>query len=258
MTVRTPTQTPTSRRARREAQRRANRAVTPPERGRSPILWITIGAVAIGVVLLAVLVLMNRPAAEIALTPPSEATAVELADGRAMGAADAPATLHIWADFQCPGCGLLATSAEARLIREVVPDGQLRIEFHDYAFLGEESTQAAIAARAAGRQDAFWPYHDWLFANQRGENRGAFRPEVLEEIARRLGLDVERFRADMADAALADEVRAETAAGTDVPVTATPTLVIGEKVFTGVPAWDELKAAIDAEIARASGGPSTP
>jgi len=219
-------------------------------------VWITVAAIAVGIVFLGLLVLANRSSDTMALTPPSDPTPTAQAAGRSVGSADAPATLDVWADFQCPSCGLFSTTTEARLNREYVADGRLRIVFHDFAFIGDESLDAAVAARAAGAQGQFWPYHDWLFANQAGENKGGFRREVLVAIAKELGLDVPTFEQALDDSTLADDVRTETASGSAVPVTATPTLVIGDQSFTGVPSWETLAAAIEAEIAK--GGPATP
>ena len=259
MSDRSPSTTTTTRRARREAERRAART-TPAKRsaGRSPVVWITVAAIVAGVIFLAVLIVANQPSDSLGLTPPSDPTPTEQADGRSVGATDAPATLEVWADFQCPSCGVFSRSAEARLIREYVSDGRLRIVFKDFAFIGDESTEAAVAARAAQAQGQFWPYHDWLFANQDGENKGGFRREVLVGIAKEIGLDVPAFEAALDDSALAEDVRTETASASAVPVSATPTLVIGDQVFTGVPAWDTLAAAVEAEIAKGSGASATP
>jgi protein-disulfide isomerase len=209
-------------------------------------------------VLIGLLIFANRPSDGLALRPPSDPTPIELADGRAIGREDAPATMEVWADFQCPSCGIFSRSTEPRLIRDYVAPGRLRIVFRDFAFIGNESTAAAIAARAAESQGKFWPYHDWLFANQSGENKGAFRREILIAIASEIGLDVSAFEADLDDVSLADAVRAETATGSRIPVSVTPTLIIGDQVIKGVPAWEDLSAAVDAEIARSSGGQTAP
>ena len=246
--------TNTTRRARREAERRAGR--TAPAKGsdgRSPIFWITAAALVVGLVFVIALFFANQPADTLVLTPPSDPTPTELADGRALGSADAPATLDVWADFQCPSCAIFSRAAEARIIREYVATNKLRIVFHDFAFIGDESRQAAIAARAAEAQGKFWPYHDWLFANQDGENLGGFRREVLVGIARRVGLDVGAFEAALGDSTLADAVTTETASGAKASVRSTPTLIIDGQVIRGVPAWDDLSAAIEAAIAKAGG-----
>ena len=248
-----------SRRARREAERRGGKsAALPIRRGLSPIAWLTSVAVLLGLAVVAVLVLVNRPAEALALLPPGDPTPVELADGRALGRSDAPATLDVYEDYQCPGCATYSNAMEPRLIREYVAAGRLRIVFRDYAFLGQESLDAAAAARAAGEQGAFWTYHDWLFANQAGENRGAFRREVLVEIARRVGLDVARFERDLDDPATAAAVAAERDAAASVPVNSTPTLVLNGQVIEGGLAWETLAVAIDAATAPAPSASPAP
>jgi protein-disulfide isomerase len=56
---------------------------------------------------------------------------------------------------------------------------------------------AALAALAANGQGKFWEYHDKLFANQAALNDTKF-----QEFAAQLGLDMEKFKRDMASPAL--------------------------------------------------------
>ena len=74
-------------------------------------------------------------------------------------------------------------------MEEYVEDGTLRIEWHDFPYLGQESLTAAVAARAAQDQGMFWEYHDLLYRNQ----AGGFSLEKLIGLAGEAGLDVERF-----------------------------------------------------------------
>ena len=53
---------------------------------------------------------------------------------------------------------------------------------------------AAVAASLAADQDLFWPYHDYLFANLRGENVGSYDLDRLQEIGEAVGLDMDQFR----------------------------------------------------------------
>jgi protein-disulfide isomerase len=210
------------------------------------LLWLTGGALLVGVALVAILIMLNQPKSSgLTLIPPGDPTPASIVDGRSLGPATAPVTLDAYEDFQCPSCGLYSRGMEPRLITDYVLGGRLRIVFHDFAFIGQESQDAAAAARAAGLQGAFWPYHDWLFANQNGENKGGFRREVLVEIARRVGLDVARFERDLDDPATATAVRAETATGDSVPVNGTPTLVVNGKVVQALD-WATIAAAVDA------------
>ncbi len=101
-------------------------------------------------------------------------------------------TLEVWTDFQCPICGQFARTVEPALVSTYVTPGTLRIVHHDAAFQGaksssayDESVEAAAGARCAADQGAYWPFQDWVFANQNGENKGAFAAPRLTAIATR-------------------------------------------------------------------------
>ena len=151
---------------------------------------------------------------------PDGPTPGDLADGRTLGKADAPVTLEVWSDYQCPACEQFAELVEPVLVRTYVTTGTLRIVDHDAAFQGATGSRfattnrskPAAGARCAADQDAYWPFHDWLFANQVGENQGAFRDERLRAIATAAGLDVVAWDACRATGEQQAAVRAETKA----------------------------------------------
>ena len=147
-------------------------------------------------------------------TPVSAMPDKALWDGRALGPADAKVTIEVFEDFQCPACGIFTQQTQPSLIRDFVADGKVRFIFKDMAFLDNgdpagESHRAAIAARCAGRQDLFWPYHEYLYANQKGENEGHFSESFLLAVATKVGADPEQFAACTKDPAVLDEVIAE-------------------------------------------------
>src|SRR5581483_1346412 len=77
-------------------------------------------------------------------------------DPLALGRSDAPVVISEWGDFQCPYCRAYTLNTEPSLVRQYVDSGRVRMEWHDFAYLGPESELAARAARAAGRQGRFW------------------------------------------------------------------------------------------------------
>ena len=79
-------------------------------------------------------------------------------DGRTLGSPTAPVSLEIWADFQCPACGNFTRTIEPVVIDRYVETGKVKLTFHDYAFIGDESLDAAAAARCAAQQGRFWEY----------------------------------------------------------------------------------------------------
>ena len=87
---------------------------------------------------------------------------------------------------------------------------------------------AAEAAEAAARQDRFWDLHDLLFRNQRH-----LEPADLRRYAERLGLDLERFEADLADPATKARVERDVASGYQSGVDGTPSLFIDGARYRG-------------------------
>ena len=196
----------------------------------------------------------------VGLHSPIGSVPADLADGRILGKADAPVTLEVWSDYQCPVCGQFADIVEPNLIRTYVATGTLRIIDHDAAFQGQrssssydESVESAAGARCAADQNLYWPFHDWLFANQVGENQGAFRDERIRAMATGAGLDVAAWDACRATGEQQAAVRAETKQALAQGVNATPTLHIAGQVIVGLRSADELGTIIDAAIASPSG-----
>ena len=169
-----------------------------------------------------------------ALTPPASPVAESIPrQGATLGAASAPVSVDVWEDYQCPYCRIWSTQLEPQVITDFVATGAARYQFHDFAFLGsghtpDESLNAAVAASCAGDQGKFWPYHDWLYANQNpsGENGGWFSRARLDAIAQQVGLVQATFDTCLADPAKASAVLAERTAGIALGVNATPTIFV--------------------------------
>ncbi len=188
-------------------------------------------------------------------------------DGTTMGKADAPVTLTVYSDFQCPSCDLFATQTEPRLRSTYVQQGTLKIVYHDAAFQGQkssspwdESVEAAAGARCAGEQALFWEFHDWLFTNQKGENQGGFSQDRLNQIAQKVpGLDFAKWTTCMNSGTQQTIVKQQTQETVALKIDSTPTLDInGTRILGAVP-YDQIASAIDAAAASAkpSGSPAS-
>ncbi len=173
-------------------------------------------------------------------------------DGASVGVASAPLTIEIWADFQCPYCGLMTHGVEPSILREYAATGQALVRYRDFAFLGQESIDAAIAARCAGREGLFWRLHDLLFASQQGENQGAFARDRLTALGKFAGVTEPSFTNCLDDATVASDVAAETEQGRSYGIASTPTLRISGPGPTQLIKGLANPDAIGEAIARAS------
>ncbi len=131
-------------------------------------------------------------------------------------------------------------------MQKYVEDGTLKIEWRDFPYLGEESMNAALAARAAQEQGKFWEYHDLLYENQ--SSSGAFSEENLVALAREAGLDVEEFEASLASGEHRDEVMETFTEGQRNGITGTPTFVVNGQTLVGAQPVRVFEQAIEGAL----------
>ncbi len=145
------------------------------------------------------------------------------------GNTDASHTLTVYADFQCPAC-----ATEFDLISRAWPQirDKTRLVFRHYPLdVHRHSFLAARYTEAAARQDAFWPMHDTLFANQGIWSNVEDVTALFDGYATDLGLDVMRLKQDVEDPAIRTKVLADQRGGTSAGVRSTPTLFVDGRML---------------------------
>jgi protein-disulfide isomerase len=216
------------------------------------MLLVSAAALAVAAVVIGLAMANLRPASvePTSLTRPGSALPAALLDGPAIGSTDAPVTLEVVSDYQCPVCGRFAREYLARLVTEFVAPGTLRIVERPIAFLGigdpDESLDAAVGVTCAGRQDRYWEYHDYLMWNQDGENEGAYVPERLAAMADAVGVDRAAWDACVADPTVAAGIRSATSQAAAAGINSTPTFLVNGQVIVGLVPYDQLAAQIRA------------
>ncbi|MEV7227365.1 thioredoxin domain-containing protein [Polymorphospora sp. NPDC051019] len=163
-------------------------------------------------------------------------------------AADGRVTVVEFLDFECPSCAAVYPAVE-QLRAEY--DGRIDYVVRNYPLpMHANAMNAALAVEAAARQDAFEGMYQKLFETQRTwGNQSQDQAATFEGYARELGLDVDRYRADVADPATAARVDTDREDGSAAGVTGTPTFFVNGERFDGQPTYAGLKAAVDAALA---------
>ena len=169
--------------------------------------------------------------------------------GKVLGSETAKVTLTAWEDFQCPFCKQANDNALAQVIKDYVQPGLVKVEYRHYAFLGDESVDAAAASECAAEQHLFWEYHDALFAAQKGENKGAFSTSNLEKLAGQVGLDPEDFKSCLSGGRYESEIKAERKSGDQLNIDSTPVFFVNGTRIEGAQPYSVFKAAIDKALA---------
>jgi protein-disulfide isomerase len=167
---------------------------------------------------------------KIAGEPPpilEDAVKISLAGDPVKGPDKARVTLVEFSDFQCPFCTRAVGITND--IMKMFPNDvkfvfkQFPLDTHSEAEFGAE---AALAAQAQGK---FWEMHDRLYAGFPDISRNR-----VMGYAKQIGLDVNRFTADLDSHKFAARVHAEENEGINAGVSGTPTFYINGRKYNGV------------------------
>jgi len=165
-----------------------------------------------------------------------------------LGPKGAKVVLIEFGDFQCPACK--ATEGALRQVREEYKD-KIKFVFKHFPLPSHNHAMiTARAAEAAGVQGKFWEMHDLIYDNQENWSVQANSKDLLIGYAKKLGLDVEKFKKDLESDKINEIINTDKSDGLDVEVSATPTFFLnGEKIVGGL-SFSEFKKKIEQMLAK--------
>ena len=167
--------------------------------------------------------------------------------GRILGDSAAPIWVIMASDFQCPYCKQWEDANYAKVVKDYVKTGRVRLAFLNMPLsMHRNALPASEAAMCASVQNKFWQLHDTLFASQTAwEVLPDPRPK-LDSIAKAKGVDMPQWRACMAQHATLALIDADRDRARQAGVNSTPTFFVGNQTLAGADA--NVSAAIDAAL----------
>lgn len=237
------------------------------KRGRSRRLNVVLG---VTVVFLAIVVIAQFFPGQSPTSAPPEASGSDSADRSAEGAEEmefirrdaddpmaigdvhAPVVLTEWVDLRCPFCAVFSRDTLPTLIEEYVDTGRVRIEFHDVVFFGENSEDAAVAARAAANQNKYLEFMTAVFDAAPERGHPDLPHQTLIGFAEQAGVpDIDRFTADLDDPELREAVQASTQSAQRLGVNSVPFFVAGSTALAGAQPTTVFQDFLDTALAEA-------
>ncbi|MGI5488438.1 DsbA family protein [Microtetraspora malaysiensis] len=167
-------------------------------------------------------------------------------DPLAIGRTDAPVTMVVYSDYRCPFCAKFGRDTEPKLVERYVSKGTLRIEWRDFPIFGEQSINAAKAARAAGAQGKYKEFAAALFGAAPDRGHPDLTAAVLRKFAEQAKVpDLDRFDKDMAGSAFDKAIEKDMLEGNALGVPSTPAFLINGQPLLGAQPLEEFTAMID-------------
>lgn len=180
---------------------------------------------------------------------PTEAE-VSIDDDPMLGDKRAEVAIIEFSDYQCPYCSRFAREVFPELKRQYVNTGKIRYVFRDFPLpMHRFAKDAAEAANCADDQGRYWDMHDKLF-----ENSNRLNEEVINEIIKKLRLNMNKFNKCRKDKKYKEEVLKDINDGIKATIKGTPSFIIGKvdsagkvngKIIRGAMPFYTFKAEID-------------
>ncbi|MFZ5774996.1 MAG: DsbA family protein [Thermodesulfobacteriota bacterium] len=170
------------------------------------------------------------------------AAAIDTQGAPFLGTDNAPVTIVLFSDFECPFCGKVTPLLEDALNKY---PGKVKVVFKQFPLpMHKQAQPAALAALAAHQQGKFWQYHDLLFENQKNLSEAKFG-----ELAKQVGLDAGRFERDRKAPLLMQILDRDINDGRQAGVRGTPTIFVNGRLLKDRNS-EKLHRLVDQELAK--------
>ena len=158
------------------------------------------------------------------------------------GKSDAPITIVEFSDYKCEHCRDMSVSIDT--LRREFPE-TIRQVWKDFPNeeLHAEATSAAIAARCADQQGAFWTYHDLLYSQM-----NLLDSTTYQAIAEAIELDMDIFSRCLSSQEPLPRIQRDFEEGLDLKITATPTIFVNGERFVGSISTERLREIISDQL----------
>jgi protein-disulfide isomerase len=163
------------------------------------------------------------------------------------GNSEASVTVVEYGDFQCPACRFYAP-----LVAQLNQDlgDRVRIVFRHFPLtsIHGNAVVSARAAEAAGLQGKFWEMHDILYDQQPNWANVRDPRSLFIAYGEQIGLDPEKFQADLNSRVVADAVTQDLNSATALRLRGTPSFLINDRLIENPVSYDEFRTTVETAL----------
>ncbi|MFH0929679.1 MAG: DsbA family protein [Candidatus Moraniibacteriota bacterium] len=168
------------------------------------------------------------------------------ADDPQAGPKDAKVKMVIFSDFQCPYC----KSFYEQGVKKAMADykDQVLFVFKEVPLaMHDKAVVAAMAAECANEQGKFWQMADKLYGDQK--TWSAATTFNATPYATAIGVNMTQFNQCVSSKKFQDKINADNQMAQDFGISGTPAFFVNDKFFGGMVPYEQIKMAIDAQLA---------
>jgi protein-disulfide isomerase len=152
--------------------------------------------------------------------------------GDVLGNPNAPVTLEVFEDPQCPYCRQWNLDTLETVVNNYVRPGRVKLRYRGIVVIGVNSVAGLRAIYAAGNQGKLWNMVDALYVRQGPENSGWITVPTIKAAAKAIGASPARVIDDADSAAVTKSLNASQVDAARAKVGGTPTFVVVKPLGT--------------------------
>lgn len=181
-----------------------------------------------------------------------DASNIETEGEPIMGESDAPVTLYMYEDFECPFCQRFEQGALPQIVNNYVDSGQVKLVWKDFPLTrihpwAEDGAVAMECVYREGGDEAFWPVKDKVFNNQRSINTGNVNDKIVGWAAEE-GVSESAVRSCIENGDAQQEVQSDISEGRNLGVSGTPTVFVNDQKLVGAQPFSQFQSAIESQL----------
>lgn len=161
------------------------------------------------------------------------------------GSDDAPVTVKVWKDYVCPHCATFTLDVLPKIESNFIESGDVKYEHHDLPIpMSDWSWTVPNATR--GVQDSMDDETFFEFSHEMFANQGKYSLDLIQNKAEEVGADGCGIRGDAVNETYRPVIEADKQRAVDRGAEGTPAVYVNGTLVQ--PTWEEVKAAIEAEL----------
>ena len=167
-----------------------------------------------------------------------------------LGDKNADVVVVKYSDFACPYCAKFVVETEPRIRKKFVTENSnVRYEYRNYTYLGDESALTASGGYCANEQGLFWDYHDAISAGFAQTGPEHYTLSNLSIVVEQAGGSADEFVSCIESEVYDVVVSAETLGVKKEGISSTPTVSVNGQLIQGALPFSAFDTVIEAYLA---------
>lgn len=177
---------------------------------------------------------------------------IEMEGEPLLGEEDAPVTMVVYEDFECPFCKRFEEGAVPQIVSNYVDTGQVKIVWKDRPLTqlhpwAKPSAEAMECVYREGGKEPFWNLKDQIFSNQNQLSTDNAQSQIKSWAAEE-GVSESAVQSCIDNGDAMSEVEADSTEGQELGASGTPTSFVNGQKLVGAQPYSRFETVIEEEL----------